>query len=70
MDIEEHTSNEYREPKRPQPLDDRDEYPWDNEAADIAHSLEHSLHEANDHHDDLRASYIAEAINDYDYDRT
>jgi hypothetical protein len=70
MDIDEHTSNEYREPKRPQPLDDRDEYPWDSEAANISHSLHRSLDEANEHHDALRASYIADAINNYDYDRT
>lgn len=66
MDIDEHTSDEYY-PKRAQPLDDRDEYPWDSEAINIAHSLHRSLHEANEHHDALRASYIADAINDYDY---
>ncbi len=67
LDIDEETSDEYREPKRPQPLDDRDEYPFDTEAANIAHSLDRSLREAYEDHDALRASYVTDAINDYDY---
>jgi hypothetical protein len=66
LDIDEHTSDEYY-PKRPQPLDDRDEYPWDSEAANIAHSLDRSLREAHADHDALRASYVTDAINNYDY---
>lgn len=67
MDIDEHTSDEYREPRHTQPLDDRDEYPWDSEAANIAYSLDRSLREANEHHDSLKAAYVQDAINDYDY---
>lgn len=62
MDIDEHTSQEYRKPRQPIVVFD------DEEADNISHSLQHSLHEANDHHDDLRASYIQDAINDFNHD--
>ncbi len=37
------------------------------EADNIAHSLEESLEEAIEEGDDLKASYVQDAIDNYDY---
>lgn len=69
MDIDEETSAEYRTPRRTLVLDDRDEFPWHEEAKQIARDLQQSFIEAQQTNDEARIIYTNDAMQDYDYDR-